>query len=232
MSSGLGHGYYPLHVGWFERNGVLALVPEHGPLGPAAVLYLCTLANEQDGFREGTVVSGCHAIAQILGSSAAKTHAAIESAAANGVLDDLEWFPDKQRFRCRISGWEADREGAQTANKRAEDRERAAEKRAAERAERLLAELRRVESQTVADSRVASQTVAHPHPDVSFTKGAIRGNVDEVFEAWKASTGHADARLGAKRKRVIENALKMYPLGDLLDAVDGWRFSAHHSGRE
>jgi hypothetical protein len=51
-----------------------------------------------------------------------------------------------------------------------------------------------------------------------------------VFEAWKSSTGHAQARLGVKRKKLIEKALKMYSVEDLCDAVDGWRFSSHHRG--
>ncbi|MDE2468899.1 MAG: hypothetical protein KGL35_09180 [Bradyrhizobium sp.] len=58
-----------------------------------------------------------------------------------------------------------------------------------------------------------------------------RGTVAQVFEAWIASTGRtAQTVLDTKRERVIRNALKLYPVADLLDAVDGWRFSSHHRG--
>lgn len=52
-----------------------------------------------------------------------------------------------------------------------------------------------------------------------------------IFDAWLASTERsARTVFEGKRKRVVRNALKRYPVIDLLDAVDGWRFSAHHRG--
>lgn len=52
-----------------------------------------------------------------------------------------------------------------------------------------------------------------------------------VFEAWLASTGRTDRTVfDAKRKRLIVNALKSYPLDDVLDAVRGWRNSPYHRG--
>lgn len=56
--------------------------------------------------------------------------------------------------------------------------------------------------------------------------------VEQVFEAWKRSAGKTNAtKLDAKRRRCIQQALKQYPLADVLDAVDGWRFSPHHAGQ-
>lgn len=53
----------------------------------------------------------------------------------------------------------------------------------------------------------------------------------QVFEAWLESTGRTTRTLfEAKRHRVVRKALKMYPLDDVLDAVRGWRHSAHHRG--
>jgi hypothetical protein len=52
-----------------------------------------------------------------------------------------------------------------------------------------------------------------------------------VFDAWIESTGRTDRTvLDAKRRRTIANALKSYPLDDVLDAVRGWRHSPHHRG--
>jgi hypothetical protein len=101
----------------------------HGPLGPATILYLCALANQQDGFKEGTVVGGCRGIAKALYAKRDAIHDVIDQAAAEGVLDDFEWFGDNSRFTCRISGWAADREGAGIVNIRANAAERQAAKR-------------------------------------------------------------------------------------------------------
>lgn len=55
--------------------------------------------------------------------------------------------------------------------------------------------------------------------------------VGQVFEAWLVSTGRTNQTLlDAKRRRLIDKALKDYPLDDVLDAVRGWHFSPHHRG--
>lgn len=60
----------------------------------------------------------------------------------------------------------------------------------------------------------------------------IRENVEIVFEAWKKSAEKSDrVVLDKKREKLIRNALADYSLEDVLDAVDGWRFSPFHSGQ-
>jgi hypothetical protein len=55
--------------------------------------------------------------------------------------------------------------------------------------------------------------------------------VRTVFDAWIASTGRTPQTvLDSKRERLIRNALKAFPVQDVLDAVDGWSFSPHHRG--
>ena len=56
------------------------------------------------------------------------------------------------------------------------------------------------------------------------------GQVQAVFDAWVASTGKSRARLDEKRRRLIQRALKEYPLEELLLAVQGWEVSDFHSG--
>ncbi len=84
-----------------------------------------------------------------------------------------------------------------------------------------------------------------PHPPLTPVEGEeeaeekekstpLSGKPDEarqVFDAWIISTGRTGRTVfSAERKRIIHNALKVFPLADLLDAVEGWRFSAHHRG--
>lgn len=54
-----------------------------------------------------------------------------------------------------------------------------------------------------------------------------------VFDAWLESTKKNPLRTNfdAKRQRVIRQALKSYPLEDVLDAVRGWRHSPFHCGQ-
>jgi hypothetical protein len=54
--------------------------------------------------------------------------------------------------------------------------------------------------------------------------------VSEVWDAWRESTGHADAVLSDKRIRLIRKGLGSYPVRDLVDAVRGWKRSPHHRG--
>lgn len=53
-----------------------------------------------------------------------------------------------------------------------------------------------------------------------------------VFEAWKRATGkNGRTFLDAKRKRAIREALRVYPLEDVIDAVRGWDKSPFHAGQ-
>jgi len=57
-------------------------------------------------------------------------------------------------------------------------------------------------------------------------------DVEEVFRTWKQSTSRGDRTvLDTSRRRVIVNALKDYPLADVVDAVRGWEHSAFHRGQ-
>jgi hypothetical protein len=57
------------------------------------------------------------------------------------------------------------------------------------------------------------------------------GPVGRVFEHWKQVHKHPKARLDAKRKRVIEQALKLHPEADLCLSITGYLNSAHHMGQ-
>jgi hypothetical protein len=52
-----------------------------------------------------------------------------------------------------------------------------------------------------------------------------------IFQAWQEAARKPRARLDDKRRRIIRNALRHYPVADLVDAVRGWRHSPHHCGQ-
>lgn len=87
--------------------------------------------------------------------------------------------------------------------------------------------------------RAGDRARAQLHSNSNPPNGHVRPEPDEtgpdpvrrVFDAWIASTGRTgQTQLSPKRRRLITAALKGYPLDDVLDAVKGWRQSAHHRG--
>jgi hypothetical protein len=68
-------------------------------------------------------------------------------------------------------------------------------------------------------------------PDVVSPPATAQNDVRVVFDAWCTATNRTDrTRLDDKRRRVIAQALKSYPVDDLVDAVRGWRHSTFHTG--
>lgn len=53
-----------------------------------------------------------------------------------------------------------------------------------------------------------------------------------VFDAWVQATGKNpnQVKFTSDRRSLIDRQLKNYPVGDLVDAVKGWRHSPHHRG--
>lgn len=85
----------------------------------------------------------------------------------------------------------------------------------------------------------ASASNTHVEPSTSLAlvaddvspRRATGRDVETVFAAWITSTGKTGrTMLDPERRRLIVGALKSYPLEDVVDAVDGWKHSAHHRG--
>jgi hypothetical protein len=73
---------------------------------------------------------------------------------------------------------------------------------------------------------VPSRPVPSPKTALSDTS-----DVRAVFDEWIQVTDRSGRTvLSDKRRRLIRNALKLYPLPDVLDAVRGWRRSPHPRG--
>ena len=57
------------------------------------------------------------------------------------------------------------------------------------------------------------------------------GDLDRVFGHWQTVHKHPNAKLDAKRKRAILAALKTYSADDLCRAIDGYKHSPFHMGK-
>lgn len=53
---------------------------------------------------------------------------------------------------------------------------------------------------------------------------------DEVFAHWKSVLNHPKAKLDKKRKKLINDALKLFEVEELKKAIDGCRLSDFHMG--
>jgi hypothetical protein len=83
-----------------------------------------------------------------------------------------------------------------------------------------------------ATAQAKSKPVPVPVPVTTTTKGAnapvaqarpVSVETRQVFEEWQQATGKTKARLDEKRRHKIQQALKAYPLEDVIDAVRGWQ---------
>lgn len=114
MSSGRTLGWWPKDSGWYRRERQAALAWEFGPLGVAVLDWLATEAASQDGYEDGSVKAGYHAVAIGIGArepdSVERVRDAVRRCETLGALENVE--EDGTRFSCRISGWRADRERA------------------------------------------------------------------------------------------------------------------------
>jgi hypothetical protein len=108
---------------WYERERVADLALTFGPIGPAALDWLCCHAKAlNDG---GRVKSGYSAVAKAIGARRPKVRQVILYAVEIGALDEFE-ESDERRFTARISGWSSDQERALHALRQARYRGRSA----------------------------------------------------------------------------------------------------------
>jgi hypothetical protein len=56
--------------------------------------------------------------------------------------------------------------------------------------------------------------------------------VVRLFEHWKTAHRHPKAQLDDKRRKIIALALKHYSEADLIRAIDGYKNSPHHMGKD
>lgn len=57
-----------------------------------------------------------------------------------------------------------------------------------------------------------------------------RSSLQVVWQAWQDATGKHKAVLDGKRTKLITAALKLYPVEDVVDAVQGWQHVPHNRG--
>jgi hypothetical protein len=207
MSSGR-TSWFGKDAGWWRRDYIIALVDQFGPAGPAVIDYICCECAAQDGYSQGTVKTNHRAIMRDTGVSLVTLLAILDAAVALGLLEDFERLTD-HLFTCRISGWKSDRDKAMASVRKARSRA----------------------SHETDTSNVTSHETAENSLQSKAKQSKAKPSIKEVFDAWIVSTKRTAAtKMDAKRRGLIERALNDYPLQDVLDAVDGWRFSAHHRG--
>jgi hypothetical protein len=82
----------------------------------------------------------------------------------------------------------------------------------------------------IRDAQATAWRLVEEHTPQLMVVAPEQSPVEQVFDAWRASTGKKKARLDNVRRRRIEIALRGFPLGDVLEAVQGWKASPWHRG--
>ena len=194
--------------GWYRRDYIIALVEEFGTAGPAVIDYICCECAAQDGYTQGSVKTNHRAIMRDTGVSLVTLLAILDAAVTLGLLEDFERLND-HLFTCRISGWKSDRDKALASIRKARSRA----------------------SHETATLNVTSHETGENPLQSKAKQSKANPFIKDVFDEWVKSTKRTAAtKLDSKRRSLIERALKDYPFEDVLDAVDGWRFSSHHRG--
>lgn len=106
------------------------------------------------------------------------------------------------------------------------DRDNSAER------QRKLRERRRLSPVTSRDitrdnpvtSRIAEAEAEEKKKDMSSS------STEMIFDHWKVTFNHPKAVLDAKRKKVISNALKLFPVETICTALTGYKTSKWHMG--
>ncbi len=232
--------WWALDAAWFRRERQADLALMHGPVGVAALLWLCCHAKELND--AGVVKSGYSAVAQGIGGKVEEVTGALRYAAEIGALDDFE--EDGKRFTARISGWSSDQEKALGAMRSARYRDRHAASRSVTPSNAESLEQRQEQEQSttaiavdalranhdgigllVAESLIHVAEVKQVKP---FTAAAIAsvigkyGDRDhvaeaEAFEAWH-TTGVGENGQVRDLVRAWGNWLKRAPSSDKRNA--------------
>jgi hypothetical protein len=78
-------------------------------------------------------------------------------------------------------------------------------------------------------SKVPSEPLSGDAPDGAAGNG--HQAVERVFDHWRTTHNHPTAKLDAKRRKLIAQALGSYSEADLCQAITGYRNSPHHMGQ-
>lgn len=105
----------------------------------------------------------------------------------------------------------------------------------------------RIRNVTQERSNHSSGSNAHELPDqtrldqtkeeISVPQSGTNGHpkesdaITEVFDHWRSTHGHLKAQLDEKRRKVIRQALKHYTADDLRLAINGYKASPYHQGK-
>lgn len=198
---------------WWHREWIVDLGEEFGSAGPACINWLECEAKAQNN--SGYVKAGFKTLARGVFADLVTVRNAVSRAVTLTLL--VEFEEDAGIFKCLISWWHADQEKALGAAR--------------------VARHRKGLTEVVTVGNGESRSVTSTGQDSTEQKNSLKAlsatptDVQTVFDAWLLSTGKTSRTLlsGERRKKIV-NALKLYPLDEVLDAVDGWKFSPHHRG--
>lgn len=215
MSAGKTY-WWAKDAAWLDREAVVELGVQFGPGGPLVLDALCGMAKlENDA---GRVFTGLLSLARKTFTEPDLVHSVVVAAAALGALDDLEFDEDGRRFRCRISGWQADQTKGRTAHRVAEHRAKTGNPEGYDVLQDVTC------SASVGD-RTGEDRKETPH-------GEFGEDARALFDYWRERCGHDRAKATPERLRAIRARLRDgYSVADVRRAIDGAATGAYVDDR-
>jgi hypothetical protein len=199
--------WYSEDASYVHRGRIVALGEE---LGMAVLAVMQVLKGEAKLQNDGGCVMSAVPTVSRNGfiKDVVLTRMVIERASERGEIDDLEWLDDI-RFRCRISGWQADQERAAAATRKVRSREGS-------------------ESRSVTVCHAESRDVplqdrtGQDSDSLRSSSNAQAEQVSELFAYWRQQCGHAHAKLSPGRRRKIAGRLREgFTPQQIREAIDG-----------
>ncbi|MFZ1694203.1 MAG: hypothetical protein WAT74_13470 [Flavobacteriales bacterium] len=222
MSAGKTY-WWAKDAAWLDREAVVELGVRFGPAGPLVLDALCGMAKfENDA---GRVFTGLLSVSRKTFTDPDLVCEIVTVAADVGALDDLEFDEDGRRFRCRVSGWQADQTKGRTAQRVAEHRAKADDQQGDEALQSVTGNASVYNS--TAQHSTAQQESEDTRPVIEAVEGATNDEVCELFAFWQQATNHPQAKLTDDRRRKIRARLaEGYTAGQIRKAIEGAAIAA------
>lgn len=233
--------WYSEDAAYVHRGGIIELGEEFGAAVLAAMQVLKAQAKlENDG---GRLMCAFRTVSRngFIGDISL-TERLVRRAGEIGVLDDLEILGDARRFRCRISGWQADQEKAGAARRQARIRktphgssgtphgslddvaphEATCSKAPHGPPSNGMSRCVTVDNAPVGTEQNRTEQQLQKDSLRSSSVESFSETVNELFGYWREQCGHVDAKLTRERRgRVVARLREGYTVEQVRAGIEG-----------
>lgn len=217
MAAGGRTSWLPRDAAHHDREQVVELGEEFGPVGPYLDTLLRDLAQQQRS--DGHVLTGFRSLARKAFTDRETVRRVVEHGAEIGLFDGLRILDDGRRFELWCSGWAADARRGTAAVKKADQRAGKEEPAGTSPSSGGLVPSEGDMSPCVPLTRPEQTKPETPNPNVEPDDSTV---ARELFEHWQTVCGHPQAKPTPERLKAIRSRLRDgYTAEQVRAAIDG-----------